>query len=118
MTYDHLSDDEARGMLARAARAMADMLERVHGAIRAVNQESADAIYASRVAARDREIKALGVRADREDMRQHPLYPLLSLAEKLGRSIERILAITNPQLLVERKLAEARAAKAVKTQAA
>ncbi|MBZ0137683.1 MAG: hypothetical protein K8I27_15060 [Planctomycetes bacterium] len=109
MSTERLTDDEARSMLATAAKVMADMLHRVRGSIEAVNQAEANAIYAAELSARYKDVKRSGTPDDRELVRAHPLYSLLTLAEKLGRSIERILAITNPNLHAERKMAELRA---------
>lgn len=114
MTTEHLTDDEARGMLARAARAVADTLERVEAAIRRVNQEEADALHAARVASDHKRMTVFGVRSEDDLMRVHPLYPLMQLASRLAKSLGRILAITNPNLYVERKVAELRAAREFK----
>ena len=111
MTTDRLTDDEARGMLVRAAQACANMLRDVRAAIERVNKEEANSIHALRLSAQFKDITKRGVLSDNEVLKVHPLYPLLNLAAKLSASIERILSITNPNMMAERKLAELRAAR-------
>lgn len=106
---EHLSDDEAVAMLTRAAEAVMHTLEMARDVLAKADRETADKTYMHRLDTEMREARrSNGI--DEPTLRSaHPLYPLWSLIARLSRSLERILALTNPKVAFERKLAELKA---------
>ena len=106
---EQLTDAEAVGMLKRAALAVMDTLDMAHAALQKADRETADATYRHRIETEMREARRSN-QIDEPKLRSaHPLFPLWSLIAKLSRSLERILAMTNPKVAFDRKLAELKA---------
>jgi hypothetical protein len=115
-TTGRLTDEEALAMLATAARAMLDSLMAAQNALEKADREKADKAFHERL---HEELTAAG-RVSREDVRRlktiHPLDPLMRLVARLSRGLERILALTNPDIIAQRKLAEVRAVHAARAE--
>lgn len=106
---EHLSDDEAVAMLKRAAKAVMNTLDMAHAALAKADRENADKTFMHRLETEMREARRSN-QIDQPKLRStHPLYPLWSMIAKLSKSLERILALTNPKVAFERKLAELKA---------
>jgi len=106
MSANRFTDEEAVGMLADAARTLADVLASIKKALARVNQDDADAVHAARVEAEFKDVETFGVREEQAALRMHPLQPLWALAAKTGAALERMIALTNPGVYAARKLAE------------
>jgi hypothetical protein len=105
----HLTDSEAVAMLTRAAEAVMHTLEMARAALAKADHETADKTFQHRLDTEMREARrSNGI--DEPKLRSvHPLSGLWSLIAKLSRSLERILSLTNPKVVFERKLAELKA---------
>ena len=111
---EHLSDSEAVAMLKRAAEAVMDTLEMARAALAKADRETADKTFLHRLDTEMREARRSNSIDEPKLRSAHPLYPLWSMIARLSRSLERILALTNPKVALERKLAELKAKQQLK----
>jgi len=111
---EHLSDGEAVTMLKRAAEAVMDTLEMARVALLKADRETADATFQHRLDTEMREARRSNGIDEPKLRSAHPLYPLWSMIARLSKSLERILAMTNPKVAVARKLAELKAKQQLK----
>ncbi|MBZ0135389.1 MAG: hypothetical protein K8I27_03315 [Planctomycetes bacterium] len=106
---EQLSDNEAVAMLTRAAEAVMDTLEMARQALAKADRETADKTFLHRLDTEMREARRSNGIDEPKLRSAHPLYPLWSMIARLSKSLERILAMTNPKVAFERKLAELKA---------
>lgn len=111
---EQLTDGEAIGMLRRAAHAVLDTLEMAHSALMKADRNAADATYLERLETELKEAKRPAYGEAPKLRSLHPLYPMWQMVAKLSTSLERILGLTNPEIVAERKLAELKAAERFK----
>lgn len=117
-THAVLSDNEALGFLKRAAYAMAVVLEMVQTALEGADRKQADATYVARLREEYKYVPSPSAGDKPKPPTLHPLFPLWRMAAQVTRGLERILSLTNPQLVAERQFAKLQAKRALKQQTA